>query len=93
MDLYDSLHDIKLDRLSETVGGRHRLTYLISQRLIQINRGAPLLVERRENEALLAAVCREVDEDKIWLEVPKEELKGEETDLDILGIEGSGGES
>ncbi len=93
MDLYDSLHDIKLDRLSEKVGGRHRLTYLVSQRLIQINRGAPLLVERQENEALLSAVCREVDEDKIWLEVPQEALKGEETDLDILGIEDSGGET
>ena len=55
MALYDSLHEIPLDALAEKVGGRIRLTYLISQRLCQINAGAPLLVELGEDEALLAA--------------------------------------
>ena len=93
MNLYESLHCIPLDQLAEKVGGRHRLTYLVSQRLVQINFGAPLLVERRPNEALLSVVCREVAEDKIWLEAPKEEMRTAQTDLDILGIEESVEES
>ncbi len=87
MDLYDSLHNIPLDRLAEKVGGRHRLTYLVSQRLIQVNNGAPLLVERGEDEAILAAVCREVDEGKIWLDASQEELHAKEDDLSFLGID------
>jgi len=89
VDLYDSLHSIPLDQLAEKVGGRHKLTFLIAQRLCQINAGSPLLVEQGENEALLAAVCRELDEGKIWLEIPDEEIRSEQSDLDILGIETS----
>lgn len=86
MQLYDSLRTIHLDTLAEKVGGRHRLTYLISQRLRAVTRGAPLLVERQENEALLAAVCREVSEGKVWLEVPEAKPEGEVEDFDILGL-------
>jgi DNA-directed RNA polymerase subunit K/omega len=84
--IYDSLHNIPMDILSEKVGGRHRLTRLISLRLRALNSGAPLLVEKKENEALLAAVCREVAEGKIWLEVPEEQIAPPQGDLDLLSM-------
>ncbi|MDR2392337.1 MAG: hypothetical protein LBE84_11755 [Planctomycetota bacterium] len=74
MTIYDSLHEIHLDKLAEVAEGRARLTYLVAQRLRAIiNNGAQLLVERKPGEALLAAVCREVLEKKIWLEIPEPE--------------------
>ena len=80
MAIYDSLHNIPLDKLSEVAGGRNRLTYLVSKRLRAVNEGAQLLVERQEGEATLAAVCREVLEGKIWLEIPSlEDVPQEET--------------
>lgn len=87
MQSYDSLTQIHLDALAEKVGGRYRLTRLVSQRMQQINGGHPLLVERRPNEALLAAVCREIEENKVELEMPEAALLAEdEAPLDILGI-------
>ena len=87
VSIYDSLHDIHLDKLSEVAGGKARLTYLVSQRLRAINNGAQLLVERQPGEALLAVVCREVLERKIWLEIPEtEELPPEEEEFDLLAL-------
>ena len=87
MAIYDSLHSIPLDKLSEVAGGRNRLTYLVSKRLRAVNEGAQLLVERQEGEATLAAVCREVLEGKIWLEIPAmEEFHQEEQDYNILDL-------
>lgn len=87
MSIYDSLHSIPVDRLSEVAGGKARLTYLVAQRLRSINNGAQLLVERQPGEALLAAVCREVLEKKIWLEIPEtEELPQEEEEFDLLAL-------
>lgn len=94
MAIYDSLHTIQLDRLAEAAGGKARLTYLVAQRLRAINSGAQLLVERQPGEAMLAAVCREVLEKKIWLEIPEtEELPAEEEEFDLLALsteEGAG---
>jgi DNA-directed RNA polymerase subunit K/omega len=84
--IYESLHNIPIDALAEKVGGRHRLTRLVSLRLRAITSGAPLLVEKRENEALLSAVCREVQEGKIWLEVSEEQIAPPQGDLDLLGM-------
>jgi DNA-directed RNA polymerase subunit K/omega len=85
--IYDSLHEIQLDDLAEAAGGKARLTYLVAQRLRAINNGAQLLVERRPGEALLAAVCREVLEKKIWLEIPEtDELPSEEEEFDLLAL-------
>jgi DNA-directed RNA polymerase subunit K/omega len=92
--IYESLHNIPIDRLAEAAGGKARLTYLISQRLRAVNNGAQLLVERQPGEALLAAVCREVMEKKIWLEIPEpEETPAEEEEFDLLALssEESGG--
>lgn len=87
MAIYDSLHDIHLDRLAEIAGGKARLTYLVAQRLRAINNGAQLLVDRLPGEALLAAVCREVLEKKIWLEIPEtEEPQPEEEEFDLLAL-------
>ncbi len=87
MAIYDSLHGILLDKLAEAAGGKARLTYLVAQRLRAINNGAQLLVERQPGEALLAAVCREVLEKKIWLEIPEtEELPAEEEEFDLLAL-------
>ncbi|MDR3211034.1 MAG: hypothetical protein LBU79_03865 [Planctomycetota bacterium] len=87
MAIYDSLHSIPLDRLSEAAGGKARLTYLVAQRLRAINNGAQLLVERQPGEALLASVCREVLENKIWLEIPDTALpEPEEEPFDILSL-------
>lgn len=84
---YESLRSIHLDQLADQIGGRHRLTYLVSQRLRAISRGAPLLVERRDNEALIAAVCREISEGKIWIEMAAEEERAEENDFAIFGLD------
>lgn len=87
MAIYDSLHNIPLDQLSEIAGGKARLTYLVAQRLRAINNGAQLLVERFPGESALAAVCREVLERKIWLEIPEaEELPPEEEEFDLLAL-------
>ena len=87
MAIYDSLHNIHLDKLAEVAGGKARLTYLVAQRLRSINNGAQLLVDRQPGEALLAAVCREVLENKIWLEMPDtEELPIEEEEFDLLAL-------
>jgi DNA-directed RNA polymerase omega subunit len=90
---YSFLSAADLDRLAEKVGGRYRLTHLVSQRLRQINAGAPLLLERREEEHLLATVCREVDEGLVFLE--SEDLPAEaegESELDLFGFDEEGGE-
>ncbi len=87
MSIYDSLHAIQLDKLSEAAGGKARLTYLVAQRLRAVYNGAQLLVERGPGESVLAAVCREVLEKKIWLEIPEtEELPQEEEEFDLLAL-------
>ena len=87
VSIYDSLHNIHLDRLAEVAGGKARLTYLVAQRLRAINNGAQLLVDRQPGEAMLAAVCREVLENKIWLEMPEaEEIPVEEEEFDLLAL-------
>ena len=86
MDAYTSQAAIKLDDLADKIGGRYRLTYLVAQRLRSVNAGAPLLVERHEGESLLASVCREVEEGKVWLDVPVEQFESEEEEFDLLSF-------
>jgi DNA-directed RNA polymerase subunit K/omega len=59
---------INTDKLADIVGGRYALTCLVAKRLQEVNAGAPLLVEQKTGERLIDAVCREVEENKIWLE-------------------------
>ncbi len=89
MRFYDSLAAIPQDKLADMVGGKFHLTRLISLRLKDIKNGAPLFVERKTNEALLAAVCREIEEGYITLETyePVTTQDDAEYDInDILGI-------
>ncbi len=87
MQSYESLSSIHQDKLAGMVGGKFRLTKLISQRMRDINNGAPLLVEREKNEALLAAVCREIEEGLITLETVEPVVQEDDGDFDLLGIE------
>ncbi len=85
---YESLSAVHQDILSQIVGGKFKLTRLISMRLRDINNGAPLLVERGPNEAMLAVVCREIEGGLISLETIEPAPAAEdEGDFDLLGIE------
>ncbi len=93
MHTYSFLSAADLDRLAEKVGGRYRLTHLVSQRLRQINAGAPLLLEKREGEHLLATVCREVDQGLVFLETEDVPTESEsESELDLFGFDEDGGD-
>jgi DNA-directed RNA polymerase subunit K/omega len=83
---YESLSAIHQDKLADIVGGKFHLTRLVSIRLRDIYNGAPLLVERHENEATLAAVCREIEDGLITLEAYESVTDQEEADFDVLGI-------
>ena len=89
MTIYDYLSDLDIDTLSEQCGGRYRLTRLVSERMRQVQGGAPLLVEREEEEEpLLAMVLREIREGKVWFELPEETAEeAEESALDLLGLD------
>jgi DNA-directed RNA polymerase subunit omega len=78
--------DISLEeQLVEKVGGKFKVTRLIQQRLIELNRGAKPLVEVENPEVLasgtppsrkdlLRIIIREILEDKIML-APKKEIE------------------
>lgn len=87
MQSYDSLSSIHQDTLAKIVGGKFKLTKLISQRLRDLNNGAPLLIEKKPKEAMLAAVCREIEEGLITLETIEPVVQEEATEFDLLGIE------
>ena len=88
MRFYDSLAAIPQDKLADMVGGKFHLTRLLSLRLKDVKNGAPLFVERRPNEALLAAVSREIEEGYITLETYEPVAENEENDYDISNILG-----
>ena len=87
MKFYDSLASIPQDKLADMIGGKFHLTRLISIRMRDVKNGAPLYVERKPNEALLAAVCREIEEGLISLETYESVTEQDESDFDILGID------
>lgn len=87
MTKYETLSAVHQDKLAEIVGGKFRLTRLISLRLRDLNNGAPLLVDRRHEEANLAAVCREIEEGLISLETVEPVAPQEDGEFDLLGIE------
>lgn len=67
---YQPVKMINTDKLANIVGGRYALTCLVSKRMIEINAGSPLLVKKAAGERTIDAVCREIEEGKIWLERP-----------------------
>lgn len=88
MQFYDSLAAIPQDKLADMVGGKFHLTRLVSMRLRDVKNGAPLFLERKPNEALLAVVCREVEEGLISLETYETVAEHDDTDYDITSILG-----
>jgi len=61
------LDDLKEDILAKKVGGRFKLSTLIQKRLVQLNRGAPPLVEC-QGKPSMATVIEEIKTDKIYLD-------------------------
>ncbi len=61
------LDELKEDWIVNKVGGRFKLSTLIQKRLVQLNRGAPPLVEE-VGKPTMHTVVREILEDKIFLD-------------------------
>ena len=89
------------EELVQMVGGKFRLTSLIQKRIVQLNRGAPALVELEENDEAIGMtrlrkiVIKEILEGKIEL-AEREELDQALQEAVIADKpedgEGSGGE-
>jgi DNA-directed RNA polymerase subunit omega len=61
------LDELKEDIIAKKVGGRFKLSTLIQKRLVQLNRGAPPLVEC-QGKPTMATVVEEILTDKIYLD-------------------------
>ena len=61
------LDELKESRVVEKVGGRFKLSTLIQKRLVQLNRGAPPLVEC-QGKPSMSTVVEEILNDKIYLD-------------------------
>lgn len=61
------LDELKEDIIARKVGGRFKLSTLIQKRLVQLNRGAPPLVEC-QGKPTMATVVEEILTDKIYLD-------------------------
>ncbi|WP_417849823.1 DNA-directed RNA polymerase subunit omega [Thalassoglobus sp.] len=61
------LDELKEDDIAKKVGGKFKLSTLIQKRLVQLNRGAPPLVEC-QGKPSMATVIEEILTDKIYLD-------------------------
>ena len=61
------LDEFREDDIVRKVGGRFRLSSLIQKRLVQLNRGAPQLVDI-QTKNLIEIVVAEIMQDKIFLD-------------------------
>jgi DNA-directed RNA polymerase subunit omega len=61
------LDDFREDDIVRKVGGRFRLSSLIQKRMVQLNRGAPQLVDI-QTKNLMEIVVAEIMQDKIFLD-------------------------
>lgn len=61
------LNELKEDFIAQKVGGKFKLTTLIQKRLVQLNRGAPPLVES-QGKPTMGTVVEEILTDKIYLD-------------------------
>lgn len=88
------------EKLVQMVGGKFKLTSLIQKRIVELNRGAPPLVEFEDNDepSLKQIVIKEILEGKIELAAPEEldqalqEAVIADKPEDGEGSEGEGGE-
>ncbi|MEW4528168.1 DNA-directed RNA polymerase subunit omega [Maioricimonas sp. JC845] len=61
------LDDLKEEHIVNKVGGRFKLSTLIQKRLVQLNRGAPPLVDCKGRPGM-DTVLQEILQDKIFLD-------------------------
>ena len=62
------MHDeLKQDTIAKKVGGKFKLSTLIQKRLVQLNRGAPPLVDC-QGKPSMGTVIEEIMTDKIYLD-------------------------
>jgi DNA-directed RNA polymerase subunit omega len=61
------LDEFREDDIVRKVGGRFRLSSLIQKRMVQLNRGAPQLVDI-QTKNLIEIVVAEIMQDKIFLD-------------------------
>jgi DNA-directed RNA polymerase subunit omega len=59
--------DLKEEHIVNKVGGRFKLSTLIQKRLVQLNRGAPALVDVQGKPGM-QTVIQEILQDKIYLD-------------------------
>ncbi|MBX3444510.1 MAG: DNA-directed RNA polymerase subunit omega [Planctomyces sp.] len=62
--MYDEL---KEESIVNKVGGRFKLSTLIQKRLVQLNRGSPVLVDTQHRPGI-ETVIQEILQDKIYLD-------------------------
>jgi len=86
------MDESRLHELSRKVGGRFRLAALIQKRLLELNRGHRPLVDRHHRNPLYT-VLQEIEEDKLSLRAPEEDIGGQSAPAPPLGPPpGEGGE-
>ncbi|MCL2306116.1 MAG: DNA-directed RNA polymerase subunit omega [Planctomycetaceae bacterium] len=82
------LEELKDERLIEKVGGRFKLTALIQQRLVYLNKGARSFVDTDKKDKL-RVVLQEIEEGKVYLDMDESQnvnasiIPGVPLDLDF----------
>ncbi len=85
------IEELKEDELIEKVGGRFRLSVLIQQRLVYLNRGSKSYVDggedsERDRKNKLQMVIKEILEDKIYLDMDGKMCSRDGMDIDPATI-------
>ena len=66
---------LDIDKLTEAVGGRFKLTYLIQKRMRELQRGHPPLIEAVEGKGWIQIAAEEIARGKIKLVFGEEAKK------------------
>ena len=83
------LDELKEEHIVRKVGGRFKLSTLIQKRLVQLNRGAPPLVETPFKPGM-ETVIQEILQDKIFLDNSENVIMAVD---DVPDVEDDGGPS
>lgn len=76
------LNELKEDAIAEKVGGKFKLSTLIQKRLVQLNRGAPPLVDC-PGKPNMGTVIEEIITDKIYLDTSNNVVIAEDDAPDL----------
>jgi DNA-directed RNA polymerase subunit omega len=82
------LDDLKEEGIVNKVGGRFKLSTLIQKRLVQLNRGAPALVDV-VGKPTMATVVEEILNDKIFLDASQNVIMAVDDAPDVAGDDGA----